>query len=138
MAIEAQLRYYKYGSGTDGVRDTIFGREDVDPEDCYIDHFNDDHSCNLGETEVELVVVVTCPLIDGAVDLLNIQDVFSFGSGFDTKLQEGQCATEWFKLPVHLHFLDVESTLGVVRLDLLDCLNHRIDALVLGNHCHEN
>ena len=63
--------------------------------------------------------------------------MFTFGDGVEPNLQEGQCTAGWLEFPAHPHFLNVEDVLDVVRLDLFDCFNHRIDALVLGNHIRD-
>ena len=69
------------------------------------------------------------------VDPLNIWDLFAFGDGVETNIQEGHCNSGWFKLTVYMHFLDAEAALGIVSLDLFDRFDRRLDSLVLG---HQN
>ena len=86
---------------------------------------------------VELVVGGAYCFLDCVVEQINIWVVFSFGGGVDTNLQEVQCKAVWFKFSVHMHFLDVESTLGVVILGLFYRLYPRLESLFLGHQIRD-
>ena len=82
---------------------------------------------------VKLIVGGEYPFLDGVVNLINLWDVFAFGYGVETNLQEGQYIAGWLKFPVNPHFLDAEAMLGIVSLGFFDSFDHRLGALVLGH-----